>query len=224
MYFLESLQYPFRGQGAFGKIVTAGLLTLIPLVNIFGAFVVMGYGIKIIGSSLAGDENLPEFDIMQDFGRGLMAFVAAIIYMIPVIIIYVILGVLFGDGRGGMSSIGIILSLLTIPLSFALSLAVIVAYSRFAVDGESGVLFAFTENFQLAFGNLGAGLEFFVNAFLFGIILGILVGIGFMLLIIPGLVIAIAGQFAQYHLVAQYASRLGIGRKTKRKVQEEFSF
>ncbi len=223
MYFLESLQYPFRGQGVFGKIVTAGLLMIIPLVNFFGAFVLLGYGVKIIANVLAGDENLPEFDIMQDFGRGIMAFLAALIYMIPIIIVYAILAVLFGDGRGGMSSIGVILSLLTIPLSFALGLAVMVALSRFAVEGESGVLFAFTENFQLAFGNLGAGLEYFVNAILFGIILGILVGIGFLLLVIPGLVIAIAGQFAQYHLVAQYASRLGIGGKSKRKM-EEYSF
>ncbi|MCA9912709.1 MAG: DUF4013 domain-containing protein [Anaerolineae bacterium] len=220
---MESLQYPFRGQGAFGKIVTAGLLMMIPLVNLFGAFVLVGYGIKIIGSVLAGDENLPEFDIMQDFGRGLIGLVAAIVYMIPVIIISVVLGVLFGNGSGGMNGIGALLYLLTIPLSFALSLAVLVAFSRFAVEGESGVLFAFTENFQLAFGNLGAGLEFFVNAILFGIILGVLVGIGFVLLIIPGLVIAIAGQFAQYHLAAQYAQRLGIGGKAKRKM-EEYSF
>lgn len=222
MYFIESLQYPFRGQGAFGKIVTAGLLLFIPLVNFFGMFVIAGYGIKIIGNVLAGDRDLPEFDIMQDFGRGLIALVAGFLYALPLIIVFAVFGALFGgDGAAGLG--GVLISILSIPFSFVLSLVMIVAFSRYAVSEETSVLFDFGENIRLATSNLSAGLEFFVNALVYGFVAGILIGLGFMLLIIPGLVLMIATQFGQFHLYAMYAQRVGIGGKAKRKVQD-YSF
>jgi len=222
MYFIESLQYPFRGQGAFGKIVTAGLLMFIPLVNFFGIFVIAGYGIKIIGHVLAGDRDLPEFDIMQDFGRGLLAMVAGFLYALPLILVFAVFGVLFGSD-GTMGAGGFLITIISIPFSFVLSLVVVVAFSRYAISEETGMLFDFGGNFRLATSNLSAGLEFFVNAFVYGLVAGILIGLGFMLLVIPGLVLMIAIQFGQYHMYAMYAQRVGIGGKSKRKV-DSFAF
>ncbi len=216
MYFLDSLQYPFRGQGAFGKIVTAGLLLFIPIVNLFGAFVIAGYGIKIMGNVLAGNQNLPEFDIMQDFGRGLLVLLAGFIYALPLVLVLLVLGLLLGGfNEDTMTAGGLLLTLISIPLSFIFSLVIITAFSRYAATEETGMLFDFGGNFRLAMNNLGAGLEFFVNAFLYGIAVAILVSLGFMLLVIPGLILSVAAQFGQYHLYAQYARRIGIGGKRK---------
>jgi len=96
----------------------------------------------------------------------------------------------------------------------------VTAYARYGATGSALSLFDVVGNIGLAVTNLGAGVLFFVNSLLYGLAVGILVSLGFVLLIIPGLILAVAAQIGQYHLYGQYARQMGIGERRKRKQEE----
>lgn len=212
MYFLDSLSYPLKSEKALEKILIGLALTLIPIVNTLGGIVLLGYGIKIMGHVLSGDENLPEFDLGEDFVRGLFGLLGAFLYVFPPAILGIVVMIALTGATESFSLIGFLLMMVLILVA---TLVMVVAYARFAVEEDTGALFDVGGNLRLVGSNLNAGGLLLINMFVFGLIAGLLVMVGFLLFFIPGMILAVVVQYAQYHLYTFYARELGIGGKRK---------
>jgi hypothetical protein len=90
----DSIKYP---SSDWGKILILGVI-MIASILIVPIFLVYGYLFRIIKATLAGLDELPEFDeIGEMFVDGLKIFVVAIVYAIPVWIISWIFGLIMGS-------------------------------------------------------------------------------------------------------------------------------
>lgn len=86
----DSVKYPTSD---WTKIIILAVILLIPIVNFIG----MGYVIRIIKGTLAGLDDLPDFDEVGElFIDGLKVLVVGIVYAIPIWIISAIFGVIIG--------------------------------------------------------------------------------------------------------------------------------
>lgn len=98
----DSIKYPST---SWGKVVILGII-LIASVLIVPIFLLYGYMLRIIKATLAGVDELPEFDeIGEMFVDGLKVFVVAIVYAIPVWIIAAIIGALTGNAASTATSL-----------------------------------------------------------------------------------------------------------------------
>jgi len=214
MYFFDALQYPFNSKGWISKAAVAGIMLLIPFVNIFAAIMLGGYMMRLVREINSGNMELPEFDFGSDFGRGLTVILYSLIYYIPMLIISFVLGLLLGRSGGGQG----IASLLGSIVGFIFGLFLMVAYARYAVTDDTGVFMQFGENVAILRDNIGAVVSYFINALLFGIIAGIVVMIGFVLCVIPGMIMLPMFYFGGAYLMARFAQDAGItGEKMKSK-------
>lgn len=207
----ESLAYTFKASNI-PKILTIVLIFVISGVSIFVAtmalesfalmallipvglvysFFISGYTVSIIKSVMGGDENLPEFELGRNLGRGFMIFLAGIVYMIPVFIIFFLAMLIsgasisstsqYGDpgGSGVLLFCGIMLGafLLTIVLMYSL----VVGQIRYAVEDSAGSLFNIGKNFSIVMSNIGTTIAYFIRgvglAIIFGIVSNILLGV-----------------------------------------------
>lgn len=90
----DSIKYPSSN---WGKVLILGVI-MIASILIVPIFLVYGYVFRIIKATLAGLDELPEFDeIGEMFVDGLKIFVVAIVYAIPVWIISWIFGAIMGS-------------------------------------------------------------------------------------------------------------------------------
>ncbi len=81
---IDSLQYPFK---EWVKIILLGIILIIPIVNFIG----LGYYLRIIKYSLAGLDELPDFEgIVELFIDGIKILIVGIIYSIIPLIFYAI--------------------------------------------------------------------------------------------------------------------------------------
>lgn len=216
MYFFDSIMYPFNSDRLVGKLLTGLLLIIIPIINIFGGIILAGYGIKVMRHVMQGDKNLPEFEFGDDFMRGLMVIVGIIVWIIPIVILTIIITLVFGDNILGVF-LSMIISLLYTPLQ-------IVAIAKYAASDELGSFFQFGEIFETVTSNMGYVLMLYVNLIAFSFVMGIGIMLGFLLLVIPGVILAVASTFAQYHLIATFAQQVGIGARKSKPKNDEFAF
>ncbi|REE28190.1 uncharacterized protein DUF4013 [Methanothermobacter defluvii] len=149
----DAIRYP---SSDWKKVIILGVL-IIASILILPVFLVMGYGFRALKASIAGFDELPEFDEWGEmFVDGLKVFVVQIAYMIvPLIIIFA--GVLgsftmvspdtgvitnptaFTGLVGGTTIIGIILAII-------LGLIETIAIAHMAYnDSELGAAFRFSE-------------------------------------------------------------------------------
>jgi Protein of unknown function (DUF4013) len=78
----DSLQYPTKD---WVKIIILGILLIIPIVD----FIALGYYLRIIKSTLAGLDELPDFDSVGElFIDGIKILIVGIIYAIVPLIFY----------------------------------------------------------------------------------------------------------------------------------------
>jgi len=199
MYFFEALQYPFNSQGWISKAAIGVLMLIIP---IFGWFVLGGYVLRLTREILNGNMQLPDYDYGADFGRGLSAFVGTLIYQIPAMIIVFILGALLGQG--------LIPQVLSSAIGFLIGMLLQVALVRFVLTEDFSVFWDVSHNFGLIRDNISAVITYLVNTILFGIVAGIVLTIGFMLLIIPGLILTPMICYGVAYMLARYAQELGL--------------
>jgi hypothetical protein len=199
MYFFEALQYPFNSQGWIGKAAIGVVLMIIP---IFGWFTLGGYVLRLTREILNGNMELPDYDYGADFGRGLSLFVAALIYQIPAFIIGFVLGALLGNG--------IVSRILVWAIGYLIGLILQVAIVRYVLTEDFSVFWDLGRNFALIRDNIGAVVTYIINTILFGIVAGIILTIGFMLLVIPGLILTPLICYASAYLLARYAQELGL--------------
>ena len=78
----DSLQYPIKN---WVKLIILGIILIIPIVNLIG----LGYYLRIIKSTLAGLDELPDFERVGElFINGIKILLVCIIYAIVPLIFY----------------------------------------------------------------------------------------------------------------------------------------
>jgi hypothetical protein len=165
----RSFKYMFEDESWISKILIGGILGIIPIVN----FVVYGYMLDVI-RNVAANQELP-LPNWEDFGgkfvKGLMVFIASLIYAIPVIvlsIIYAIVVAIAGGAAGSSSrdaagAAGGLIGLCTLVFYCVIFIYSIVVYGflfipammRYAEQSEFGLFFQFAENWRMVSVNLG---------------------------------------------------------------------
>jgi hypothetical protein len=200
----NSIRYPSSN---WKKYIILGVLLVIPIVF----FIAFGYILRIIKSSIAGYDELPEFDDLADlFIDGLKVFIVTIVYnIIPIIVI--IVGIF-----GSIAAVGGFTNVTAYPLAFAgllgltviigLILAVIftifeiIAIANMAYYDELGAAFKFSEILE-RISKIGWGkyIIWFIVMLIIGIIIAIIGGI---ITSIPtiGYIIATVFIFSYYYM------------------------
>ena len=185
----RSFTYMFEDQDWLKKILIGGVVNLIPIVN----FAVIGYFIEAIRNTAEGRElPLPEWD---DFGgkfvKGLMAFIAGFLYMLPIMIV---VGIIFGLTAaiaGSLDSdaaetVATICPLIGNCLLFVYMILVMLilpaAIIQYALTGQFGAFFRFGDMIAFIKANIGgyiiALLVALVASLIAGMVGGIVCGIG----------------------------------------------
>jgi hypothetical protein len=147
----DSIKYPSSN---WGKVLILGIIT-IASVLIIPVFLLIGYVFRIIKATLAGIDELPEFDeIGGMFVDGLKVFVVGIVYAIPVWIISAIVGLLMGGNSAAATASlgpGYLLALLLGNIIFFIIALIIGLVELMAIanmaynDGDLGAAFRFGE-------------------------------------------------------------------------------
>ncbi|MGZ7068489.1 MAG: DUF4013 domain-containing protein [Methanobacterium sp.] len=148
----DSIKYPSSN---WGKVLILGVI-IIASILIVPIFLLYGYLFRIIKATLAGLDELPEFDeIGEMFIDGLKIFVVAIVYAIPVWIIAAIIGLITGPVMNTTTSISLnpmmfwglfVANLVTVIIALIIGLIEIIAIVNMAYyDGELGAAFRFSE-------------------------------------------------------------------------------
>jgi hypothetical protein len=147
----DSIKYPSSN---WGKVLILGVI-MIASILIVPIFLVYGYVFRIIKATLAGLDELPEFDeIGEMFVDGLKIFVVAIVYAIPVWIIAWIFGAIMG---GTMTATSTTLdptmlwalflgNIIFVIVAVIIGLIEVMAIANMAYyDGDLGAAFRFSE-------------------------------------------------------------------------------
>ncbi|MDD1763430.1 MAG: DUF4013 domain-containing protein [Methanobacteriaceae archaeon] len=147
----DSIKYPSSN---WGKVLILGVI-MIASILIVPIFLVYGYVFRIIKATLAGLDELPEFDeIGEMFVDGLKIFVVAIVYAIPVWIIAWIFGAIMG---GTMTATTTTLdptmiwalflgNIIFVIVAVIIGLIEVMAIANMAYyDGDLGAAFRFSE-------------------------------------------------------------------------------
>ncbi len=147
----DSIKYP---SSDWGKVLILGIIT-IASVLIVPVFLLIGYVFRIIKATLAGIDELPEFDEIGDmFVDGLKVFVVGFIYAIPVWIISAIIGLLMGVNSAATTASlgpGYFLAVLLGNIVFFIIALIIGLVELMAIvnmaynDGDLGAAFKFSE-------------------------------------------------------------------------------
>lgn len=197
----ESLKYPLND---WTKILILTVISIIPIVN----FMTMGYYVRIIKSTFAGIDEVPDFDDLGElFIDGIKVLIVSIIYMIVPLIIYFValLPLLFASDpysmmSGLMSGLAIVILIIDIVVAIIFSLILYPAIVNMALyDGEIGAAFRFSEILD-RIKEIGWGsyilwvIAIIVTSAVVGIILGI-IGFILMFILIGFLVLIAAGAY-----------------------------
>lgn len=155
----RSFTYMFEDESWIMKIVIGGIVSLIPVVDLMA----LGYMLETLKRSADGmDTPLPEWD---DFGgkfmKGLMAFVIALVYAIPLVVVACCtLGLLplVADNEALTGTVAAFSSFCVPCVSFIwlllMALVVPAAWIRYAMTGEFMSAFQLGEIFSYISANL----------------------------------------------------------------------
>lgn len=141
------------------KVLLGALISLIPLV---GSFILIGWGLAVARNVYQGSDNpLPEWDDLGGYlVRGLIAWVGAFLWALPVIMLFVCTFLAFFAANG--SEVGTALIVLgSFCLSFFaiayLALILPVPIARYAIKDDFGAMFEFSailDEVRRGFGSL----------------------------------------------------------------------
>jgi hypothetical protein len=174
----KSFTYMFEDESWIMKIVIGGILSFIPIVN----FMVLGYMLEALKRSADGmDVPLPEWD---DFGgkfmKGLMLFVIALVYTIPIWVVACLAWAIMIVGGGGDNEA--LAQMATLCLTCGYCLVALwgivvwvitpVALIRYAVTGEFMSAFQFGELFSFIKSNLANYIVAIILTGLAGMVAG----------------------------------------------------
>ncbi len=180
----DAVKYP---SSDWKKVITLGIFTILSFV-IIGIPFVLGYFLRVIKSTLAGYDELPEFDEWGDmFIDGLKVFVVNIVYfIIPIIVIgagvFTSLATFSTSGSitnpmaffgllGGTAFIGIILVVIFGLLAY-------IATANMALYDEMGAAFNFSEILErISMIGWGKYIIWYIVMWVIGVVFGIIAGI-----------------------------------------------
>lgn len=216
---------PMSGPAAIG---TLGLL----LVVVFSGFWLSGYSIEVIRYVMRGEDWMPNIDFGRNVKDGFFLFLASIAFGL---LLLLLMGVLY-TASNVLGSIAILGTLAMITFLFGslggvilLGWAYFVGMARFAAESDRGALWQIRRNVRLARENWRAGVKLnlkmiamsiiyvVVYAIVDSVVDGIVGGIfssdlmaAFTLSIISYYIFNLTQHFSTQHLIAQYASEIGI--------------
>lgn len=213
----DSIKYPSSN---WGKVLILGVICIASIL-IVPIFLVYGYVFRIIKATLAGMDELPEFDeIGEMFVDGLKILVVSIVYAIPIWIIAAIIGLITGTGMGTTSTsldptmMWAVLgsNIVFIIVALIVGLVEIMAIVNMAYyNGELGAAFRFSEILD-RIAQIGWG-KYIVTYIVIAVIgfIGFLIGmltmfilIGFILL--PLIIVPYIAMFSSRAIALLYAS------------------
>lgn len=226
MYAMEAIRAPFQGAKWLEKLVILLILGIVPII---GGLIIGGYGLRVIRHALNDEEGLPMLDDLGgDLIRGVKVFVVSFIYGIPLMILSGLFMVLvfptevtFGYGEPTMPTFGasqMLALLLFMLLSIIFGLVVTAAVVLLAQREEISDALQVGRIVGAVVSNPVAAVMLFVNAIVFGVITGIIVAIGMLLLVIPGMLAGVGLAISQYIIYARYTQSLGLLGKPKREM------
>lgn len=146
----DSIKYPSSN---WGKILILGII-IIASILIVPIFLLYGYILRIMKATLAGLDELPEFDEIGDmFVDGLKVFVVGIVYAIPVWIIAAIIGAVMGNVSSTTATVGPAMvwaiffgNIIFVIIAVIIGLIEVMAIANMAYnDGDLGAAFRFSE-------------------------------------------------------------------------------
>lgn len=147
----DSIKYP---SSSWGKVLILGIITIASIL-IVPIFLVLGYMFRIIKATLAGIDELPEFDEIGDmFVDGLKVFVVGFVYAIPVWILSAIFGLVAGGNSAAtVTSLGtgyalafLLGNIVFFIIAVIIGLIELMAIANMAYnDGDLGTAFRFSE-------------------------------------------------------------------------------
>jgi len=157
----KAFGYVFEDKNWFIKLLIGGILLFIPIVN----FIPIGYALNALRNVAEGKESpLPEWDDWGGyFKKGLMVFLAALIYALPILILS-LLNIAFtaiasSQEEGALASMaGLcagLMSCLMAIYGLALSLWLYGPITFYAFSGNFSSMFKFGEIFRYISANLG---------------------------------------------------------------------
>jgi hypothetical protein len=180
----KSFTFVFDDEEWMQKILIGGILSLIPIVNL----VTVGYGLRVLKNVAEGAEKpLPKWDDFGDFfGKGLMSVLGALVWALPVIFLS-FLSAIISAATGYSTDPQYVSAPVNLCISgfgclsglYGLFLALVIpaATSMYAVTGEFGAFFRFSDIFRYITKNLGP----YLIALLLGAVAGFVGGLGVIL-------------------------------------------
>lgn len=129
------------------KVLLGALISLIPLV---GGFILLGWALAVTRNVYQGIDNpLPEWNDLGGYlVRGLIAWVGAFLWALPVVVLFIFFGIGLAIASGSDAATTL-LALGSICLSFLalayLALFLPVPIARYAIKNDFGAMFEFGE-------------------------------------------------------------------------------
>lgn len=152
----RSFKYMFEDEDWLQKLLIGGLVSIVPIVN----FAAIGWGIRAFKNITEGQETpLPDWSNFGEyFVKGLMTFLAALVYSLPIIILSCLAGLIDGAvARNSYESTGIF-SLCTglVSTLYGLVIGVLLpaGLTKYVVTDEFASFFRFGEMFSYIKDNL----------------------------------------------------------------------
>jgi hypothetical protein len=196
------------------KVLIGGLIQFVPLL---GTIAILGYSYRVAQNVARGNPRpLPAWGEFGDFlGRGFMALVIQIVYLLPLIVLYGVFAFLTvagaaaaGDSEAGAGVVGL-LTLCFIPIqliaALVCGLAALAAIMRYLATDSLGEAFKF--------GEVIATLRNHIGSFLMILVVGILAGLaaGLLGVIACGIGVLFTAFYAQCvigHAIGQAMQRI----------------
>ncbi len=182
----DAVRYPSQD---WKNVIILGIISILSFL-IIPAFIVGGYFFRIIKATIAGSDELPEFDDWGEmFIDGLKLIIVGIIYAIPIFIISAILGlgqsaVMNMTTFSSVAIFGIIAgSMVQLIVGIIIGLVAYIAVAHMAYyDGDLGAAFRFSEILDVM---SRIGWADYIIWYIVMVILGLVVGVVSVILIFP---------------------------------------
>lgn len=204
MNFGKAFTYIFEDKRWFEKLLTPLLVMLIPVV---GGITVAGYLMRVMRNvSEHQIEPLPVLEFGSDLKRGFKWIVAALVYSIPIFLIYLVILVplVVSADNGGPKGLAIVISLFAGLIVFLYGLALFFVLpavnANVAMKESIAAAFDFKEIMRLLKNNLKAWLTILGGSLVCSLLIAPL---GAIVLVVGGLITGLYSQLVVAHLTGQ---------------------